>query len=89
MRMSSVVPTSLAKLLLEHSPVESSNLISSRVLLNPHSSPASVRIVGRVSHAGVCVNLGQPWSLLAWELQSLTKRWAGPTPVPTHSCLTR
>ena len=60
MRMSSVVPTSLAKLLLEHSPVETPILVSSLIFLNSHSCPAPVRVVGRIRHVGVCVNLGKP-----------------------------
>ena len=60
MRMSSVVPTSLAKLLLEYSPVETPILVSSLIFLNSHSCPAPVRVVGRVRHVGVCVNLGKP-----------------------------
>ena len=60
MRMSSVVPTSHAKLLLEHSPVETLILVSSLIFLNSHSCPAPVRVVGRIRHVGVCVNLGKP-----------------------------
>ena len=58
MGMSSVVPTSLAKLLLEHSPVKSPILVFPLIFLNSHSCPAPVSVVGRVRHVGVCVNLG-------------------------------
>ena len=60
MRMSSAVPAPLAKLLLIHSTVEATIFVSSRLFLNPHSGPAPIRVVGRVCHVGVYVNLGKP-----------------------------
>ena len=89
MRMSGIVSASLAKLFLEHSPVEAPTLISTLVFLDSNSRPAPVGVVGRVGHAGVRVNLGNNRKLPELQRQLLTKRWAGPTPVPTHSCLTR
>ena len=60
MRMGSAVPAALAKLLLVNRPIEAPILVSSRLFLNPHSGPAPIRVVGRVCHVGVYVNLGKP-----------------------------